>query len=119
MVSHRVGRVNDACEKKNFNIFYAIGQILKVLTNEKRDGLKVVPKVVLIDRSHFKLYKLKCSKNLCRPPSCESPKTVEGLYYILEYLECLPLRPNLLPLPPPPLPPVCVPLLGTKGGGGV
>ncbi len=70
MVSHRVGRVNDACEKKNYSTFYAIGQILKVLTNEKRDkrdGLKVITKVVLIDRSHFKLYTLKFSKNLCRP----------------------------------------------------
>jgi hypothetical protein len=48
-----------------FSYFYATGQILKVLTNEKRDkraGLKVV----LIDRSHFKLYTLKFSTNLCR-----------------------------------------------------
>jgi hypothetical protein len=66
--------------------FYAIGQILKVFTYEKRDQRDEL-KVVLIDRSHFKQYTQKFSKNLCRPPSCERPKTVEVFYTIPLYLE--------------------------------
>jgi hypothetical protein len=43
---------------------------LKVLTNEKRGGLKVVT----FNRSPFKLFTLRFSNNRCRP-SCERSKT--------------------------------------------
>jgi hypothetical protein len=43
---------------------------LKVLTNEKRDGLKVVA----FDRSPFKLFTLRFSNISVQAPSCERPK---------------------------------------------
>jgi hypothetical protein len=48
--------------------------LLKVLTNEKRGGLKVVS----IDRSRFQLFTLKFSKKSVQTPSCEraTPPTV-------------------------------------------
>ena len=44
---------------------------LKVLTNDKRGGLKVVP----FDKSPFKLFTLRFSNKLVQVPSCERPKT--------------------------------------------
>ncbi len=45
----------------NINCIYKI--ILKVMTNEKRGGLKVVA----FDRSSFKLFSLRSQPNLCMP----------------------------------------------------
>jgi hypothetical protein len=44
---------------------------LKVLTNEKRGGLKVAE----FDRSPFKLFTLKFSNKSVQSPSCERHKT--------------------------------------------
>ncbi len=46
---------------------------LKVLANEKRGGLKVVA----FDKSPFKLFTLKFSKEFVKAPSCKRPKTTQ------------------------------------------
>jgi hypothetical protein len=57
-------------------IFYILQQVrqkldLKVLTNEKRGGLKVVA----FDRSPVKLFALRFSNKSVQAPSCERAKT--------------------------------------------
>ncbi len=52
---------------------------LKVLTNEKRDGLAVVS----FDRSRFKLYSPKFSNKLVQAPSCERHKTAPRTLFLL------------------------------------
>ncbi len=44
---------------------------LKLLTNEKRGGLRVI----LFDRSPFELFSRKFSKESVQAPSCERPRT--------------------------------------------
>jgi hypothetical protein len=44
---------------------------LKVSTNQKRGGLKVVT----FDRSPFKVFSLRFSRNSVQAPSCKRPKT--------------------------------------------
>jgi hypothetical protein len=46
---------------------------LKVLTNEKKGGLKVVS----FNRSRFKLFTLRFSNKSVQAPSCEGPKTAQ------------------------------------------
>jgi hypothetical protein len=46
---------------------------LKVLTNEKRGGLKVVA----FDKSPFKLFTLRFSTKSVQAPSCKRPKTTQ------------------------------------------
>ncbi len=59
----------------------------KVLTNEKRGGLKVVS----IDRSPFKLFTLGLSKKSLKIPSCERPKRTpqRSLFLLFEYHNCI------------------------------
>ena len=52
---------------------------LKVLTNEKRGGLKVVE----FDRSPFKLFTLKFSNKSVQSPSCERHKTAQRIMFLL------------------------------------
>jgi hypothetical protein len=61
---------------------------LKVLTNEKRGGLKVV----LFDRSPFKLFSLRFSTKSVQAPSCERPKTTQRtLSLSFEIKNCYPI----------------------------
>jgi hypothetical protein len=48
-------------------------RFLKVLVNEKRGGLKVVA----LDKSPYKLFMLKFSKESVKAPSCKRPKTTQ------------------------------------------
>jgi hypothetical protein len=52
---------------------------LKVLTNEKRDGLSVVS----FNKSRFKLYSRKFSNKLVQVPSCERHKTAPRTLFLL------------------------------------
>ncbi len=52
---------------------------LKVLANEKRGGLRLV----LFDRSSFKLFSLKFSSKMVQAPSCERPKTTQRTVFLL------------------------------------
>jgi hypothetical protein len=52
---------------------------LKVLTNEIRGGLRVV----LFDRSPFKLFSRKFSYKSVQAPSCESPKATQRTLFLL------------------------------------
>jgi hypothetical protein len=49
------------------------GYALKILTNEKRCGLKVIA----FDRSPFKLFMLRFSNKIVQASSCERPKTTQ------------------------------------------
>ena len=61
---------------------------LKVLTNEKRDGLNLVS----FDWSRFKLFVLKFSKKSVQTPSCERPKTAQRtLFLSFEINNCFPI----------------------------
>ncbi len=51
---------------------------LKVLTNEKRGGLRVT-----FDRSSFKLFLRKFSKESAQAPSCERHKTTQRTLFLL------------------------------------
>jgi hypothetical protein len=51
---------------------------LKVLTNEKRGGLKVVT----FDRSPFKVFSLRFSRNSVQAPSCKRPKTTQRTLFL-------------------------------------
>ncbi len=51
---------------------------LKVLTNEKRGGLKVAE----FDKSPFKLFTQRCSNKLVQAPSCEIPKTSQPTLFL-------------------------------------
>ncbi len=60
---------------------------LKVLTNEKRGGLKVV----IFDRSSFKLFLLWFSNKSMKAPSCEGPKTTQrSLFFSFASNSCFP-----------------------------
>ncbi len=52
--------------------------LLKVLTNEKRGGLKVVA----FDRSPFKLFTLRFSNKSVQAPSCERPRTAPRTLFL-------------------------------------
>ncbi len=52
---------------------------LKVLTNEKRGGLRVIS----FDRSPFKLFSRKFSKESVQAPSCERHKTTQRTLFLL------------------------------------
>ncbi len=59
---------------------------LKVLTNEKRGGLKVVA----FDRFPFQLFRLKFSNKSVQAPSSERPKTTQRtLFLSFEINTCL------------------------------
>jgi hypothetical protein len=51
---------------------------LKVLTNEKRGGLKEVA----FDRSPFKVFSLRFSKKSVQAPSCKRPKTTQQTLFL-------------------------------------
>ena len=51
---------------------------LKVSTNEKRGGLKVVT----FDRSPFKVFSLRFSRNSVQAPSCKRPKTTQRTLFL-------------------------------------
>ena len=51
---------------------------LKVLTNEKRGGLKVRA----FDRSLFKLFTLRFSSKSVQAPSCDKPKTTQRTLFL-------------------------------------
>ncbi len=57
-------------------IYVSLETLLKVLTNEKRGGLKVIS----FDRSPFKLISQKFSKESVQAPSCERHKTLFLLF---------------------------------------
>ena len=68
--------------------WHAVIPCLKVLTNEKRGGLKVVG----FDRSPFKLFSLRFSTKSLQAPSCESPKTTQRtLSLSFEIKNCFPI----------------------------
>ncbi len=50
-----------------------LAKILKVLANEKRGGLKVI----VFDKSPFKLFTLRFSTKSVQAPSCKRPKTTQ------------------------------------------
>ncbi len=52
---------------------------LKVLTNEKRGGLKVIA----FDKPPFRLFTLKFSNKSIQPSSCERPKTAQRILFLL------------------------------------
>jgi hypothetical protein len=61
---------------------------LKVLTNKKRGGLKVVA----FDKSPFKLFTLRFSTKSVQVPSCERPKTTQRtLILSFEKNNCFPI----------------------------
>ncbi len=61
---------------------------LKVLTNEKRGGLKVVA----FDKSPFKLFTLRFSTKSVQAPSCKRPKTNQRtLFLSFEINNCFPV----------------------------
>jgi hypothetical protein len=63
-----------------FILLYSISKLmLKVLTNEKRGGLKVVE----FDRSPFKLFTLKFSNKSVQSSSCERQKTAQQIMILL------------------------------------
>ncbi len=53
-------------------------KILKVLANEKRGGLKVV----VFDKSPFKLFTLRFSTKSVQAPSCKRPKTTQRTRFL-------------------------------------
>jgi hypothetical protein len=73
-----------------FNEMYKflIKENLKVLTNEKRGGLTLVP----FDRSRFKLFSRKFSNKLVQAPSCERHKTApRTLFLLFANYNCFPI----------------------------
>jgi hypothetical protein len=52
---------------------------LKVLTNEKRGGLKVIA----FDKSPFKVFRLKFSNESIQASSCERTKTAQRILFLL------------------------------------
>ncbi len=67
-------------------MFYS--RILKVLTNEKRGGLKVVA----FNRSDFKLFTLRFSNKAEQAQSCERNKTSQrNLFLSFEINNCFPI----------------------------
>jgi hypothetical protein len=61
---------------------------LKILTNEKRGGLKVVT----FDRSPFKVFSLRFSKKSVQAPSCKRTKTTQRtLFLSFEMNNCFPI----------------------------
>ncbi len=61
---------------------------VKVLTNEKRGGLKVVG----FDKSPFKLSTLRFSTKSVQAPSCKRPKTTQrALFLSFEINNCFPI----------------------------
>ncbi len=73
--------------KKGKNIVNAF-YVLKVLTNEKRGGLKVVA----FDKSPFKLLTLRFSTKSVQAPSCNRPKTTQRtLFLSFEINNCFPI----------------------------
>jgi hypothetical protein len=58
---------------------YVFENNLKVLTNEKRGGLRVIS----FDRSPFKLILRKFSEESVQAPSCERHKTTQRTMFLL------------------------------------
>ncbi len=62
--------------------------LLKVLTNEKRDGLKVAA----FDKSPCKIFTLRFSVMSAQAPSCKRPKTTQRtLFLSFEINNCFPI----------------------------
>jgi hypothetical protein len=59
--------------QNHFTSLYDLISSLKVLTNEKRDGVTMLS----FDRSPFKLFSPKFSNKLVQASSCERPKTTQ------------------------------------------
>ncbi len=59
--------------------YFMVATILKVLTNEKRGGWRVIS----FDRSPFKLFSRKFSKESVQAPSCERHKTTQRTLFLL------------------------------------
>ncbi len=59
--------------------FLHLPKLLKVLTNEKRGGLRVIS----FDRSPFKLFSQKFSKESVQAPTCERHKTTQRTLFLL------------------------------------
>jgi hypothetical protein len=53
-------------------------KLLKVLTNEKRGGLRVIS----FNRSPFKLFSRKFSKESVKAPSCDRPRTAPRTLFV-------------------------------------
>ena len=53
--------------------------LLKILTNEKRGGLRIIS----FDRSPFKLFSRKFSKESVQAPSCERHKTTQRTLFLI------------------------------------
>jgi hypothetical protein len=62
----------------NNDIYYHIAYTLKVFTNEKRGGLRVIS----FDRSSFKLFLRKFSKKSVQAPSCKRPRTAPRTLFV-------------------------------------
>jgi hypothetical protein len=80
------------CDSFRMNLLVSISPVLKsalkVLTNEKRGGLAVVP----FDRSRFKLVPQKFSNKLVQAPSCERHKTApRTLFLLFANYNCFPI----------------------------
>jgi hypothetical protein len=65
-------------ETKNVPLKCYFNSFLKVLTNEKRGGLKVVA----FDRSPFKLFTLRFSNKSVQAPSCERLRTAQRTLFL-------------------------------------
>jgi hypothetical protein len=71
-----------------FFIFSCLKMHFKVLTNEKRGGLKVVS----FNRSPFQIFSLWFSNKSVRAPSCERPKTaLLTLFLLFANNNCIPI----------------------------
>jgi hypothetical protein len=64
--------------KKKVSKKYRNNVPLKVSTNEKRGGLKAVT----FDRSLFKVFSLRFSRNSVQAPSCKRPKTTQRTLFL-------------------------------------
>jgi hypothetical protein len=72
--------------KKRLKLHFAM---LKMKTNEKRGGLKVVS----FDRSRSKLFTLRFSNKSMQTPSCERRKTTQRtLFLSFEYKNCVKIQ---------------------------
>ncbi len=63
---------------EDFLFFCNFASDLKVSTNEKRGGLKVVA----LDRSPLKVFSLRFSKKSVQGPSCKRPKTTQRTLFL-------------------------------------
>ncbi len=78
-----LGQLRSECKESQKGNLY-----LKLLTNEKRGGLKVVA----FDKSPFKLFTLRFSTKSVQAPSCKRPNTTQRtLFLSFEINNCFPI----------------------------